>query len=64
MFIAELTHPDFDQFDLSSLRTGFMGGAPCPIEVVKRVTTLMHLTDFVVGFGMTETSPVSTATTI
>jgi fatty-acyl-CoA synthase len=64
MFIAELNLPDFDQFDLSSLRTGFMGGAPCPIEVVKQVIAQMHLTDFVIGYGMTETSPASTVTSL
>ena len=64
MYIAELNHPDFDQFDLSSLRTGFMAGAPCPLEVIKRVTTQMHLTDLVIAFGMTETSPVSTITSL
>src|SRR5262245_52964521 len=64
MFIAELNHPDFDQFDLSSLRTGFMGGSPCPIEVIKRVVGRMHLTDLVIGYGMTETSPVSTVTSL
>jgi fatty-acyl-CoA synthase len=64
MYIAELTHPDFDKFDLSSLRTGFMAGAPCPLEVIKRVTSRMHLTDLLIAFGMTETSPVSTITSL
>jgi fatty-acyl-CoA synthase len=64
MFIAELHHPDFDKFDLSTLRAGFMGGSPCPIEVIKQVQARMGMRDFVVGYGMTETSPVSTMTTV
>ncbi len=59
MFIAELEHPDFDRFDLSSLRTGIMSGAPCPIDVMNSVMTRMHMTDVGVAYGMTETSPVS-----
>jgi fatty-acyl-CoA synthase len=64
MFIAELNHPDFDRFDLSSLRVGFMAGAPCPIDVMKQVNTRMHMRDIVCGYGMTETSPASTFTTV
>lgn len=64
MFIAELEHPDFDRYDLSSLRTGVMAGAPCPIEVMKKVQTVMHMKDVQVAYGMTETSPVSTQTRI
>jgi fatty-acyl-CoA synthase len=64
MFIAELNHPDFDQCDLSSLRTGLMGGAPCPLEVIKRVITRMHLADLVIAYGMTETSPASMITSL
>ncbi|MBT8287618.1 MAG: AMP-binding protein [Flavobacteriaceae bacterium] len=64
MFIAELEHPDFDKFDLSSLRTGVMAGSPCPIEVMKKVQSVMHMTDVQVGYGMTETSPVVTQTKI
>ncbi len=64
MFIAELTHPNFERYDLSSLRTGIMGGAPCPIEVMKKVKSLMHLKDIQIAYGMTETSPVSTQTKI
>jgi fatty-acyl-CoA synthase len=60
MFIAELDHPDFAKFDLSSLRTGIMAGAPCPIEVMKRVVTAMHMPEVTIAYGMTETSPVST----
>ena len=60
MFIAELDHPDFAKFDLSSLRTGIMAGAPCPIEVMKRVVTSMHMPEVTIAYGMTETSPVST----
>ena len=61
MFIAEMDHPDFAKFDLTSLRTGMMAGSPCPIEVMKRACTSMHLTEIVIGYGMTETSPASFA---
>jgi fatty-acyl-CoA synthase len=64
MFIAELDHPDFARFDLNSLRTGMMAGAPCPIEVMRRCIKDMHLTEMTIGYGMTETSPVSTQTLI
>jgi fatty-acyl-CoA synthase len=59
MFIAELDHPDFALFDLKTLRTGIMAGAPCPIEVMKRVQRDMHMTEVTIAYGMTETSPVS-----
>ena len=59
MFIAELDHPDFAKFDLSSLRTGMMAGAPCPIEVMRRVNNLMNMREVTIGYGMTETSPAS-----
>ena len=59
MFVAMLEHPDFAKFDLSTLRTGIMAGAPCPIEVMKRVQTLMHMREVTIAYGMTETSPVS-----
>ena len=59
MFIAELDHPRFKEFDLSTLRTGIMAGSPCPIEVMKRVVSDMHLSDITIAYGMTETSPVS-----
>jgi fatty-acyl-CoA synthase len=59
MFIAELDHPEFERFDLSSLRTGIMAGAPCPVEVMKRVIDRMHMSDLTICYGMTETSPVS-----
>src|SRR5438552_1594062 len=62
MFIAELDHPDFKKFDLSSLRTGVMAGSPCPIEVMKKVISLMGMHDVEICYGMTETSPVSTQT--
>jgi fatty-acyl-CoA synthase len=62
MFIAELGHPDFKTFDLSSLRTGIMAGAPCPIEVMKRCISEMNLREVTIAYGMTETSPVSTQT--
>ena len=64
MFIAELDHPDFASFDLSSLRTGIMAGAPCPIEVMRRALAQMHLSEITIAYGMTETSPVSTQTTV
>ena len=59
MFIAELARPDFDHFDLSSLRTGVMAGSPCPIEVMKQVVDRMHMAEVTIAYGMTETSPVS-----
>jgi fatty-acyl-CoA synthase len=62
MFIAELEHPDFATYDLSSLRTGIMAGAPCPVEVMKKVNTLMHMQEVEICYGMTEVSPVSTQT--
>ena len=62
MFIAELSHPGFSEFDLTSLRTGIMAGAPCPIEVMRRVVTEMHMDEVTIMYGMTETSPVSTMT--
>jgi len=63
MFIAELALADFASYDLSSLRTGIMAGSPCPVEVMKRVISEMHMTDVTICYGMTETSPVSTQTT-
>jgi fatty-acyl-CoA synthase len=62
MFIAELDHPDFGDYDLSSLRTGIMAGSPCPIEVMKQVIERMHMEEVTICYGMTETSPVSTQT--
>ncbi|MDP2743155.1 MAG: AMP-binding protein [Hydrogenophaga sp.] len=59
MFIAELDHPRFKEFDLSNLRTGIMAGSPCPTEVMKRVVSGMHLSEITIAYGMTETSPVS-----
>jgi fatty-acyl-CoA synthase len=59
MFIAELDHPRFDDFDLSSLRTGIMAGSPCPVEVMRRVAGRMHMEQVTICYGMTETSPVS-----
>jgi fatty-acyl-CoA synthase len=59
MFIAELEHPRFSQFDLSSLRTGIMAGSPCPIAVMRRVVAEMHMPEVTICYGMTETSPVS-----
>jgi fatty-acyl-CoA synthase len=62
MFIAELEHPDFARFDLSSLRTGIMAGSPCPVEVMKQAVSAMHMEEVTICYGMTETSPVSTQT--
>ncbi|GAB3016082.1 AMP-binding protein [Mycobacterium bourgelatii] len=62
MFIAELGLPDFDEYDLSSLRTGIMAGAPCPVEVMRKVIDRMHMPGISICYGMTETSPVSTQT--
>jgi fatty-acyl-CoA synthase len=59
MFIAELDLPDFDRYDLRSLRTGIMAGSPCPIETMKRVVSRMHMSEVTIAYGMTETSPVS-----
>jgi fatty-acyl-CoA synthase len=59
MFIAELEHPRFKEFDLSSLRTGIMAGSPCPIAVMRRVVAEMHMPEVTICYGMTETSPVS-----
>lgn len=63
MFIAELGHPDFSKYNLSSLRTGIMAGSPCPIEVMKEVNTRMHMSEIVIVYGQTETSPGVTMTT-
>jgi fatty-acyl-CoA synthase len=60
MFIAELDHPRFSEFDLSRLRTGIMAGSPCPLEVMRRVESEMGIEEITIAFGMTETSPVST----
>ncbi|WP_244122446.1 AMP-binding protein, partial [Burkholderia multivorans] len=54
MFIAELDHPEFAKFDLSTLRTGIMAGSPCPIETMKRVVSQMHLSEITIAYGMTE----------
>ncbi len=62
MFIAELEHPNFRKYDLSSLRTGIMAGSPCPIEVMKRVIRDMHAGEITIAYGQTESSPVITQT--
>jgi fatty-acyl-CoA synthase len=59
MFIAILGHPEFKRFDLSNLRTGIMAGSPCPVEVMRRVDSEMHMSEVTIAYGMTETSPVS-----
>jgi fatty-acyl-CoA synthase len=64
MFIAQLDHPDFDQFDVSSLRTGIMAGAPCPIEVMKQVVDRMHCSELTIAYGQTECSPVITGSNV
>ncbi len=62
MFIAELEDPRFDEFDLSTLRTGIMAGAPCPVDTMNQVMTRMHMAEVTIGCGMTETSPLATQT--
>ena len=62
MFIAELDHPDFEQYDTSSLRTGIMAGSPCPIEVMKKVVDVMGASEITIAYGQTESSPVITQT--
>ncbi|MGH7777111.1 MAG: AMP-binding protein [Candidatus Dormibacterales bacterium] len=64
MFIAELEQPGFAGYDLASLRTGVMAGSPCPIEIMRKVQDLMHMGEITIAYGMTETSPVSTQTTV
>ncbi len=64
MFIAELGEPDLDDYDLSSLRTGIMAGSPCPVEVMKQVVDRMNMAEVTIAYGMTETSPVSTQTSV
>ncbi|GAC1449814.1 MAG: AMP-binding protein [Ktedonobacterales bacterium] len=64
MFIAELDHPDFARYDLTSLRTGVMAGSPCPIEVMRKVIDRMHMSEVQICYGMTETSPVSFQTRV
>lgn len=60
MFLAQLQHPEFSKFDLSSLRTGIMAGAPCPIEVMRQVIGAMHCSEMTIAYGQTEASPVIT----
>jgi fatty-acyl-CoA synthase len=62
MFIAELNHPMFKMFDLSSLRTGIMAGSPCPIEAMRKVIDLMYMKEVTICYGLTESSPVMTQT--
>src|SRR5262249_34965598 len=62
MFIGELEHPRFAEFDLTSLRTGVMGGAPCPVEIMKRTISQMHMREVAIAYGMTEMSPCITFT--
>lgn len=62
MFIAELAHPELDKFNLSTLRTGVMAGANCPVEVMTKVIEKMHMAEVQIAYGMTETSPISTQT--
>jgi fatty-acyl-CoA synthase len=63
MFIAELAHPMFDMFDLTSMRTGIMAGSPCPVETMRQVIDKMHASEMTICYGLTETSPVFTQTT-
>ncbi|MFZ2395360.1 MAG: AMP-binding protein, partial [Smithella sp.] len=62
MFVTMLNHPDFEKYDMSSLRTGIMAGAPCPEESMNQVRTKMHCPEIVIAFGQTESSPVMTMT--
>ena len=62
MFIMELDHPEFSSFDMSSLRTGIMAGAPCPVEVMRRLISEMHMKDILIGYGQTEVSPINNMT--
>jgi fatty-acyl-CoA synthase len=62
MFIAELQHPEFEKFDLSTLRTGIMAGAPCPVDVMKDVINRMHMKEILIGYGQTEASPITNMT--
>ncbi|MDF1542308.1 MAG: AMP-binding protein [Anaerosomatales bacterium] len=64
MFIAELDHPMFDMFDLTSLRTGIMAGSPCPIETMRQVIDRMHASEITIAYGLTEASPVFTQTSV
>jgi fatty-acyl-CoA synthase len=64
MFIAELEHPRFAEFDLSSLRTGVMAGSPCPVEVMHKVISKMHMSEVLIAYGQTETSPINHMTAI
>lgn len=62
MFLAEIEHPDFEKFDLRSLRTGIMAGSPCPIELMRKVVEVMHCREMTIAYGLTEASPVITQT--
>ncbi len=64
MFIAELAEPQLEDYDLSSLRTGIMAGSPCPVEVMKQVMAQLNMSEVTIAYGMTETSPVSTQTSV
>ncbi|MDG5801060.1 AMP-binding protein, partial [Marinilabiliaceae bacterium ANBcel2] len=64
MFIAELNHPMFDMFDLTSLRTGIMAGSLCPVETMRQVMDKMHCEDIIIVYGLTETSPAMTTTRV
>jgi fatty-acyl-CoA synthase len=64
MFIAQLQHPEFARFDFTSLRTGIMAGAPCPIEIMKRVIAEMHCSQMTIGYGQTESSPLITLSSV
>jgi fatty-acyl-CoA synthase len=64
MFIAQLDSPEFSKFDLSSLRGGFMAGAPCPVQLMRRVASEMHMQEVIILYGLTESAPLMTATTI
>ncbi len=64
MFVAQLEHPDFARFDLTSLRTGIMSGAPCPLPLMEKVVSRMGIREICIGYGQTEASPLITLTSV
>ena len=64
MFVAQLEHPDFARFDLTSLRTGIMSGAPCPLPLMEKVVSRMGIREICIGYGQTEASPIITFTSV
>src|SRR5262249_53512798 len=64
MYVAQLEHPEFARFDLTSLRTGIMSGAPCPLPLMEKVLSLMGIREICIGYGQTEASPIITVTSV